>query len=64
MYANGTTSEMGHIATLLGVEPLDFSTTTGSKYQNFKAYAAPLAKFFNQLGYVSTFLSTASLDFL
>lgn len=64
MYANGTTSEMGHIATLLGVEPLVFSTTTGSKYQNFKAYTAPLAKFFNQLGYVSTFLSTASLDFL
>ena len=46
MYANGTTSEMGHIATLLGVEPLVFSTTTGSKYQNFKAYTAPLAKFF------------------
>ena len=64
MYANGTISEMGHIATLLGIEPLVFSTTTGSKYQNFKAYTAPLAKFFNQLGYVSTFLSTASLDFL
>ncbi len=54
---------MGHIATLLGVEPIAFDYT-GTRYQNYISYVQPLAHFFNNLGYATSFLSTASLDFL
>lgn len=64
LHANGMSSDMGHIATLLGVEPVIFDYATGTRYQNYKGYATPLAQFFDQLGYTTTFLSTASLEFL
>lgn len=56
-------SDMGHIATLLGVEPIA-SDYTGTRYQSYASYVQPLAHFFNNLGYTTSFLSTASLDFL
>ena len=64
MHANGTSSDMGHIATLLWMEPVVFDYATGTRYQNYTGYVAPLAEFFNRLGYATTFLSTVSLEFL
>lgn len=63
MHANGMTSDMGHIATLLGVEPLEYGYK-GTRYASFTGYDEPLASFFNNLWYSTTFLSTATLEFL
>lgn len=63
LYANGSASDMGHIATLLGVEPLLHESDSKS-YHAYHTPTLPLAHFFNNLGYHSTFISTASLDFL
>lgn len=35
LHANGMSSDMGHIATLLGVEPAVFNYATGTRYQNY-----------------------------
>ncbi len=64
MHANGMSSDMGHVATLLGVEPVVFGYATGTRYENYVGYVKPLAHFFNQLGYHTSFLSSASLNFL
>jgi len=63
LHANGMSSDMWHIATLLWVEPVvyDFEWTT---YDNYVGYSTPLAEFFNELWYHTTFLSTARLSFL
>ena len=46
------------------MEPVVFDYATGTRYQNYTGYVAPLAEFFNRLGYATTFLSTVSLEFL
>ena len=63
MHANGMTSDMGHIATLLWVEPLEYDYKW-TRYESFTGIAAPLATFFNKLWYSTTFLSAATLEFL
>lgn len=63
MFANWMTSEMGHIATLLGVEPLEYGYE-GTRYASFVGFNQPLATFFGNLWYKTTFLSTVSLEFL
>ena len=63
MHANGMASDMGHIATLLGVEPVEYGYK-GTRYASFSWFDAPLATFFNKLWYETTFLSTATLEFL
>jgi hypothetical protein len=42
------TSEMGHIATLLGVEPLEYGYE-GTRYASFVGFNQPLATFFGNL---------------
>lgn len=64
MMANGVTSEMGHIATLMGVEPQFLGTSTKTGYERFSGAVAGLWTFFKNLGYKTHFVSTASLDFL
>ena len=64
MFANGATSEMGHIATLLGVEPVFLGTSLDSWYERFSGVVDGLWTFFKKLGYATHFVSTASLDFL
>lgn len=54
---------MGHIATLLGQDPLLYEAD-GMSYMSYRFDQDPLARFFNNLGYQTTFISTASLDFL
>ena len=63
MHANGMSSDMGHIATLLWVEPLEYDYKW-TRYESFTGFAAPLATFFNKLWYSTTFLSAATLEFL
>ena len=63
MHANGMSSDMGHIATLLWVEPLEYDYKW-TRYASFSGFALPLAEFFNKLWYATTFLSTATLEFL
>ena len=63
MHANGMTSDMGHIATLLWVEPLEYDYKW-TRYESFTGIAAPLATFFNNLWYSTTFISAATLEFL
>ena len=63
MHANGMSSDMGHIATLLWVEPLEYDYKW-TRYESFTGFAAPLATFFNKLWYSTTFLSAATLQFL
>ena len=63
MHANGMTSDMGHIATLLWVEPLEYDYKW-TRYESFTGFAAPLATFFNRIWYSTTFLSAATLEFL
>ncbi len=63
MHANGMTSDMGHIATLLWVEPLEYDYKW-TRYESFTGIAAPLATFFNKLWYSTTFISAATLEFL
>lgn len=56
---------MGHIATLLGVEPTHLGATRkNTLYESYTGVVAPLASFFTDLGYATHFVSTASLDFL
>lgn len=63
IHANGMASDMGHIATLLWVEPLEYDYNW-TRYASFSGFDLPLAKFFNNLWYATTFLSTATLEFL
>lgn len=63
MHANGMSSDMWHIATLLGVEPVEY-WYNGTRYASFSGFTYPLATFFNKLWYATTFLSTATLEFL
>lgn len=63
MHANGMASDMWHIATLLGVEPVEY-WYNGTRYASFSGFTYPLATFFNKLWYATTFLSTATLEFL
>ena len=63
MHANGMTSDMGHIATLLWVEPLEYDYKW-TRYESFTGFVAPLATFFNRIWYSTTFLSAATLEFL
>ena len=63
LYANGSASDMGHIATLLGIDPLLYGAD-GASYTSYTPYTSPLPQFFNDLGYHTLFVSTASLDFL
>ena len=63
MHANGMSSDMGHIATLLWVEPIEFDYK-GTRYENFTWYVPSLPNFYNSLWYSSIFLSTAPLSFL
>ncbi|MCR5413024.1 MAG: hypothetical protein K6E76_08845 [Patescibacteria group bacterium] len=60
---NGGTSDTAHISALLGVEPL-FRGTTNNIYSGYKTPTTPLAQYFNELGYSTTFVSTAKLTFL
>ena len=60
---NGGTSDTAHISALLGVEPL-FRGTTNNIYSGYKTPTTPLAQYFNELGYSTTFISTAKLTFL
>lgn len=64
MFANGVTSEMGHIATLMGVEPQFLGTSLKTGYERFTGAVEGLGTFFKQRGYSTHFVSTASLDFL
>lgn len=64
MFANGATSEMGHIATLMGVEPTFLGTSLDTGYERFSGVVEGLGSFFKNLGYKTHFVSTASLDFL
>lgn len=64
MFANGVTSEMGHIATLMGVEPQFLGTSLKTGYERFTGVVEGLGTFFKNHGYVTHFVSTASLDFL
>lgn len=61
--ANGCTSETSHIALLRGIEPREFNGSSDA-YKNYKTHTESLPVFFNNLGYQTTFLSTAPLTFL
>ena len=63
MHANGMSSDMWHIATLLWVEPIEYDYKW-TRYASFSGFTLPLAEFFNKLWYATTFLSTATLEFL
>ena len=64
MFANGVTSEMGHISTLMGVEPQFLGTSLKTGYERFTGVVEGLGTFMKKLGYSTHFVSTASLDFL
>ena len=64
MFANGVTSEMGHISTLMGVEPQFLGTSLKTGYERFTGVVDGLGQFFKKQGYTTHFVSTASLDFL
>ena len=61
--ANGGTSDTAHISVLLWVEPL-FRGNTNSIYSWYIYPTSPLAKYFDTLGYSTTFVSAAPLTFL
>ena len=63
--ANGNTSETAHIALLQGVEPRESPLANKAQaYNLYSGFTQPLASFFNQQGYQTTFLSTVTLSFL
>ena len=64
MFANGVTSEMGHISTLMGVEPQFLGTSLKTGYERFTGVVEGLGTLMKKLGYSTHFVSTASLDFL
>jgi len=61
---NWTTSDTAHIATLLWVVPLINMKLWNTPYSWYRLKMSPLAEFFNGQWYKTTFISTASLDFL
>lgn len=61
--ANGCTSDSAHIALLQWVEPWETNHLV-QNYLRYKSYSLWLPAFMHQNGYNTTFLSTASLNFL
>ena len=62
--ANWTTSDTAHISTLLWVLPLRNMRLWGSPYGWYKLKMEALPEYLNDQWYMTTFISTASLDFL
>lgn len=61
---NWATSDTAHIATLYGILPLINIWSDNSPYSGYKLLMSPLPEYLNTQWYMTTFISTASLDFL
>ena len=61
---NWTTSDTAHISTLLWVIPLRNMRMGNSPYSGYKLKMKALPEFLNSQWYMTTFISTASLNFL
>lgn len=62
--ANGCTSDTAHISLLLWTDPVNLLWSHISAYSGYKSIWSPLAQFFNELWYSSTFVSAVDLWFL
>lgn len=64
-FAPGCVSESAHISFLQWLYPLDYGWVfQGQGYQQYEGYVEPLPHFLSNQWYDTTFISTATLDFL
>lgn len=62
-FGNYYDSEGGVISTLTGAAPIPYPGSSGDLYESF-SYRATVAKHFNKMGYQTSFLTGAELNFL
>jgi lipoteichoic acid synthase len=62
--SNGCTSDTAHISLLMGIEPLKNLSTNPSAYSGYKTPISTLPQSFNKNWYTTTFISSATLEFL